>query len=274
MGMIAGFVSIQACASNPQPSAQSPVSQPPSQPAVEQPSVPQTIESEAQPVVEQSPQELIALRQSLEKGDVGEIDTNAHLVIDRFPETPEAAEALRALADLSIRNKKYETAQMYAETAYAINAENPDNGLLLARCLHALNRDNEAVKLLDDMIGKNSDKAELFALKAAILLEYLDVERAMQAAQKAHDLKPNDCGVGVVYADALYASKSFSQAASAYESVRQQCSLTEESLQNLAKLYEVHTQNPQKACELYKQLTAINPDNAYYKASRDYQCAL
>ena len=45
-------------------------------------------------------------------------------------------------------------------------------------------------------------------------------------------------------------------------------------LKNIAKIYELHLQNPAKACEAYTVLSQKIPDNDYYKASRDYQCGL
>ena len=264
---------LQACASTPKPAVQTPVAQPQAQVPEQPVNVQETHIAPTEPEKQVAP-EIASLRQSVQKGQNDDIDKNAHAVIDRNPETPEAAEALRALANLDLQNKKFDTAQLYAETAHTFDPGNPENGLVLARCLHALNRDDDAVKLLDETIAKSPDNPGLYALKTAILLEYLDVERALQAARKAHELLPNDCGTTMIYADALYASKSFPDAVTAYESARTQCKLPETALQNLAKLYEVHTQNPQKACELYKQLADLDPNNAYYKASRDYQCSL
>ena len=265
------FVSLQACASKPQPAVQSPVSQP--DPVVSQPVEPEVVQAPSEPAEQIAPQ-IQALRDAVEHGDAVSIETSAHEVIDAFPETPHAAEALRALAGLNMQRQQYDQALLYADAALSIDRTDAQSLLLNARILHALHRDDEAVKVLNEGIEKAPQNAALYRLKAAVLLEYLDVERALQAAQKAHELSPSDCAVQVVYADALFAAKRFEESASTYESARSQCKLSEKSLQNLAKLYEVHTQNPQKACELYKQLCDLDPGNAYYKASRDYQCSL
>ena len=264
------MLGLQACASKPQPAVQTPVSQPE---PVSQPVAAPEPDPSPEPVEAIAPQ-IQALRDAVDRGDAASIETSAHNVIDAFPETPHAAEALRSLAALAMQQQQFEQARLYADAALSIDRDDPRNLLLNARVLHALHRDDEAVKLLNNGIEKSPQNADLYRLQAVILLEYLDVDRALQAAQKAHEISPSDCAVQIVYADALFASKNFAESASTYESARSQCKLSEKSLQNLAKLYEVHTQNPQKACELYKQLCDIDPGNAYYKASRDYQCSL
>lgn len=267
MGCLLG---LQACASKPQPVVQAPVSQP--EPVTQPVAAP---DPEPQPApVEAIAPEIKALRDAVNRADRDEIERSAHSVIDAFPETPHAAEALRALADLAMQQQQFEQAQLYADAALSIDRDDPRSLLLNARVLHALHRDDEAMKQLNHGIEKSPDDAGLYRMQAMILIEYLDVDRALKAAQKAHELSPSDCGVQIVYADALFAAKRFEDSASAYESARLQCKLSEKSLQNLAKLYEVHTQNPQKSCELYKLLCEMDPGNPYYKASRDYQCSL
>ena len=71
--------------------------------------------------------------------------------------------------------------------------------------------------------------------------------------------------------DLLYAKKQYDNAIGIYESVSAY-KRTEACLRNMAKIYEVHVISQPKACAIYRELVSIDPNNANYKASRDYQC--
>ena len=259
---------VPACASQPKPEPQS-VAAPVVQPEPVSEPV-EAVQEEADKTTV-SPH-LAALRDAVKNG--GDIEKTAHDVIDANPESADAVEALRALAIHALAEKDSDKAQLYIEAAVGYAPQDVDNLYVYARVLHAAGRDDEAIKKLDDGIRIAPDNSALYRLKANILLEYLDTTRALEAARKAHEIAPENCGDTIVYADALYASKSYEDAVAAYESARVHCTVSELALQNLAKLYEVHVQNPEKACGIYKLLAEQSPDNAYYKASRDYQCGL
>lgn len=220
-------------------------------------------------------EQLQSLRNSISSGDGAEIDRLAHQIIDSGAEKGEQTEALRALSERACAEKKFEEARLYAETAYGLESRAVETLMLLSRIARYEQKNDEAVKRLREAIEVAPDNPKPYLMKAAILLEFLDVERALADAKKARELEPADCSTGVVLADAFFAAHQFEDAASEYEkTVSQNCSLSEASLANLAKLYEVHLQNPQKACSTYQQLTQMAPDNAYYKASKDYQCSV
>lgn len=217
---------------------------------------------------------LKALRNAVAQKQPDSIRTAAHEIIDQNAPAEERAEALRALSKLAVTSNNLAEARIFAEKAEEILPNQSDTLLLLARIAHADNRNDDAIRYLNAASQTAPDDSEPYAMKAAILLSFLDTDRALEAAQKAHDIDSNDCLTNIIYADALYASHKFTEASESYEFAdTHSCSLSETALQNMAKLYEVHVQSPQKACAAYQRLTDLAPDNPYYKASRDYQCA-
>ncbi len=253
---------------------ESPVQTVVTEPAAEpEPEVQQAKESV--PVAPAVSEQLQALRNSISVGDAAEIERIAHQIIDSGSEQGEQIEALRALSQRACAENRYEEARLYAEAAYGKESRSAETLMLLARISRYEQKNDEAVKRLREAIETDPGNPKPYLMKAAILLEFLDVERALADAKKARELDPADCSTGIVLADAFFAAHQFEDAASEYEkTVSQNCSLSEASLANLAKLYEVHLQNPKKACSTYQQLTQMAPDNAYYKASKDYQCSV
>ncbi len=242
---------------------------------VEQPE--QNTEPEPEKPVVSEPEisvDLRSLRDAVAQKQPDSIRTAAHEIIDRNAPAEERAEALRALSELAVTSNNLAEARIFAEKAEETLPNQSDTLLLLARIAHADNRNDDAIRYLNAASQTAPENSRSFAMKAAILLSFLDTERALEAAQKAHDIDSNDCLTNIIYADALYASHKFTEASESYESADTRgCSLSETALQNMAKLYEVHVQSPQKACAAYQRLTDLAPDNPYYKASRDYQCA-
>ena len=245
----------------------------PTQQTVASEPAPESPAPEAQPEAPLISEELASLRQSLAQNDVNNVELLAHQIIDKDSKSQESQEALLALAQIAMAQNRWDEALLYANAALEKDAQNLDVLMVSSRILHAQNKDNEAIDKLNQAIELHPQIADPRVFKSALLLSFLDVDRALNAAKSAYDLAPSDCNVLIAYADALYAHHDFADAVSMYEKAdASQCKLTEQSIQYMAKLYEVHIQNPQKACATYSRLVELAPDNAYYKASRDYQC--
>ncbi|MBO4349667.1 MAG: tetratricopeptide repeat protein, partial [Proteobacteria bacterium] len=246
----------------------------PTQPTVAAEPAPEPAPSEAQPEAPQISEELASLRQSIAQNDVEKTELLAHQIIDKDAKSPESIEASLALAQIAMNQNKWDEALLYTNAALEKDPQNLDVLMISSRILHAQNKDNEALDKLNQAIEHHPKSADPKVHKSAILLSFLDVDRALEAAKAAYDLAPNACNVLIAYADALYAHHDFADAISHYEKAdASKCALTEQSIQYMAKLYEVHVQDPQKACATYTRLVEIAPDNSYYKASRDYQCS-
>jgi tetratricopeptide (TPR) repeat protein len=257
------------CASTPPtapatPAAATPEVQAP-QPKPEPPPVQETVPT-ISPVLQ-------SLRESMIQNNSPEAKLKAHAIIDNAPKSADAAEALRTLAEISMHEVKLGEAQLYADAAYAINPKDTQILLCLARLAILHEQNDVAVKHLKEAANLSPQDPLPHIMLANIQLQFLDTERALASAKTAFQLAPQNCNASIVYADALYASRAYPEAIAQYEAAQtQHCKIGEATLKNMAKLYEVHTQNPQKACAAYKRLHEIDANNPYYKASMDYQC--
>lgn len=241
-------------------------------------SAPEPPKSDPMPAPSPEPEispELKALRASIKTGNANDIKTAAHEIIDRSPGSEDSIEALRALAALAMSENNFDEAQLYADAASEIRAKDLDTLLLKARISMLQNRFDDANKLLKTAIEAFPDAPEPHILKASVSIRFLDSERALENASAAAKLAPQNCDALVIHGDALYLNLNYEAAIAAYEKAdASHCSLSEAALLNMAKMYEVHLQTPAKACTSYERLVKLAPDNAYYKASRDYQCSL
>lgn len=257
------------CASSPPaipatPAAVTPET-PITQPKPEPPPVQETVPT-ISPILQ-------SLRESMSQNNYPEARLKAHAIIDNAPKSADAAEALRTLAEINIAEAKLGEAQLNADAAYAINPEDTQILLCLARLAIIHEQNDVAVKHLKEAAHLAPQDPVPHIMLANIQLQFLDTERALASAKTAFQLAPQNCNASIVYADALYASRSYPEAIAQYEAAQtQHCKIGEATLKNMAKLYEVHTQNTQKACDAYKRLHEIDANNPYYKASMDYQC--
>ncbi len=218
--------------------------------------------------------ELQDLRDSIQNQSQ-DIEEKAHAVIEAYAPSAERIEALNVLSQRALNDKKYDEAQLYAKASLDLDAQNYETLMIMAGIARAVEKNDEAVNWLTQAAQVSPDKTAPYVQKAAILLEFLDTERALLVAGQAQKLDPDACDVTIIYADALFAGLQFRDAIIQYEHADSlKCNLSEAALQNMAKLYEIHLQDAKNACQLYERLIKIAPDNPYYKASRDYQCSL
>ena len=261
---------LTACGTTKTPEPQSPVQ--PAPVVTEVP--PQPDPAPQQPETPALSPAMQALHDAVDGKDPDAIRTAAHDVIDSDTDSPDATTALCILARTELSDGHAVAAQRYAEKALERDAQNYDALMTLARSAQAQDRLDEAVKTFDRAAAAKADAAEPHAAKAAILLMFLDYERALAEAEAASQLAPDDCRVLTIHADTLYAAHRFPDAVAQYTKAEaKRCELPMPALVNLAKLYEVHIQDAAMACKTYQRLVALDPENPYYKASMDYQCA-
>lgn len=215
----------------------------------------------------------LALIQAYQKADP-ELSQKAHAIIDPQTKGKDTALALNVLALQALDAQELDLARLYAQRAALADPEFDEAHLALGRIATAQARYNEAIKHYERAAELNPKRAMANVAATALLLDFLDIERALAKAQAAVKAEPQNCQAIAITADAHMAKKNFKEAVEHYESFQKQakCQENERLLQNLAKIYEVHLQEPQKACHTYQQLLDISPNNANYKASRDYQC--
>ena len=179
--------------------------------------------------------------------------------------------ALLALAEIAAKRGAYREAILYADALIKSGSNSADAPLIKAKLYNSSHLYDKALIELDKALQIDPNNVDALAMKAKILLSFLDIDRAFESAKTAYDLSPDDCNLKILYADLLYAKKQYDNAIGIYESVSA-CKRTEACLRNMAKIYEVHVISQPKACAIYRELVSIDPNNANYKASRDYQC--
>ena len=268
--ILASSFLLMSCASKTQQNVQV---QSPVQTQVAEPD-PKVAEPQIQPEKPVISKELQDLRDTVKRSDFESAKNLAHQIIDREPEGTESPEALRTLAFIARSENNLSLASLYVSDANRIQPDQLETLYLIAQIAHEQNHDDDAVKVLNQCIEKFPEDSRSYIFKAKLLLSYLDIERALDVASKAYQLDGQSCDVNVVYADTLYASQKYEEAANQYVKAQSLCTLTEASLKNLAKLYEVNLQDSKKACDIYTKLAEMDASNPYYKASRDYQCGL
>ena len=146
---------------------------------------------------------------------------------------------------------------------------------MFGKIAHAQANDDEALAHFEAAATADPKNATPCVLSAALLLTYLDLEKALDRSACAMTRQPERCDVLAIRADTLYAAKQFEDAAAHYEKyVAAACPESEDVLLHLAKLNESQLNQPKRACELYTRLAELRPDDPNYAASRAYQCGL
>lgn len=281
-GVLCQGLAIFGCASSQTtPSPQSPTQQPNAQSepnanasqATDPQSVTQTPttvpkantdKTDADPMLE-------SLQRAQATNDIDAIERSARDIVERGTDSLATQRALLALAEIAAKRGAYREAILYADALIKSGSNSADAPLIKAKLYNSSHLYDKALIELDKALQIDPNNVDALAMKAKILLSFLDIDRAFESAKTAYDLSPDDCNLKILYADLLYAKKQYDNAIGIYESVSAY-KRTEACLRNMAKIYEVHVISQPKACAIYRELVSIDPNNANYKASRDYQC--
>jgi tetratricopeptide (TPR) repeat protein len=122
---------------------------------------------------------------------------------------------------------------------------------------------------------KSANKADPGYLESrlnlgAILIEYLDYERANVLFEEATTIAPSHCVANLGYAATLYATSKYEDSAGKYKYYIDQCDAKHlSSYERLAKLYESSLNDPAQAIKYYRQalgLTTEAEKQTQYKA--------
>ncbi len=214
---------------------------------------------------------LESLQRAQAANDIDAIERSARDIVERDTNSPATQRALLALAEIAAKRGAYREGILYADALIKFGSNSADAPLIKAKLYNSSHLYDKALIELDKALQIDPNNVDALAMKAKILLSFLDIDRAFESAKTAYDLSPDDCNLKILYADLLYAKKLYDNAIGIYESANA-CKRTEACLRNMAKIYEVHVISQPKACAIYRELVSIDPNNANYKASRDYQC--
>ena len=262
---------LTGCKTTPAPQVEVPVTPPPAVPAA--PAEPEPVVAELPPEPAMS-EDLKALHDAMTSSDKASIERCARSIIDKDPAGSDAVTAYRALAELALETSPA-TARLYIERAAELSPNDAEVRLVFGKIAHAQANDDEALAHFEAAATADPKNATPCVLSAALLLTYLDLEKALDRSACAMTRQPERCDVLAIRADTLYAAKQFEDAAAHYEKyVAAACPESEDVLLHLAKLNESQLNQPKRACELYTRLAELRPDDPNYAASRAYQCGL
>jgi Flp pilus assembly protein TadD len=106
---------------------------------------------------------------------------------------PENVEANNALAEIELRNGRYEVAITHIDKAYRIAPDDPRSALNLARVLVLQIDDLERAKeLVDQSVAQDPGNSAAFIVRSNLELARGRVRRALDAADRAESIAPDD----------------------------------------------------------------------------------
>jgi tetratricopeptide (TPR) repeat protein len=104
---------------------------------------------------------------------------------------PGLASVYRNQARLLLKQGNAEDALRAARTGYEISRNDPESRLVLAGCLSANQRDQEALALVENVLRDRPQSAEAFANRALIRFRGKDIAGALRDAELAISIKPH-----------------------------------------------------------------------------------
>ena len=129
----------------------------------------------------------------------------------------ELASIYRNQARLLLKQSKPEDALKKAQIGYERSANDPENWVVLATCLRANQRDQEALDLTEKVLQSNPNYAEAHATRALIRLRSNDIIGAIADADRAVLLKPHLTQIWVLLGSMHHKNKNLAEAIKAME---------------------------------------------------------
>jgi tetratricopeptide (TPR) repeat protein len=202
---------------------------------------------------------------ALKKGDLEA--SKAH-VIEILREDEKNVPALTTLALIYKAQKNYPLASyIFGKALDFSNNKNPDVFNHIGIMMLEQNNIPQAVIAFE----KANEAGPKFLYSrlnlGAILIEYLDYQRADKQFEEAMALAPDNCVANLGRGATLFALEKHADAAARYEFYLDKCESDHvSSWERLAKLYEGKLANPDKAIEAYRKLISLTPDESKQNA--------
>jgi tetratricopeptide (TPR) repeat protein len=114
------------------------------------------------------------------------------------------AYALNLLTHLHLYRRNYELAIRTASRSLALNPNQPDQGLKLARALHWNERYPEAKSLAETLAASHPNDLDIQRFWAELLMQYHDFERGLPTWQRVLALGASDARAQFYYVKSLY----------------------------------------------------------------------
>ena len=174
---------------------------------------------------------------------------------------PNLPSANRNQARLLIKKSKPTEALEIAKIAYEQSSANPESWLVLAACLGANQKDEEALRLIERAMKAKSNYAEAFANRALVRLRAKNITSGIEDLEMALSLKPHFVQLWGLLGSLRYQSKNL---VGAIEALKKANALEPTNVNYLADLGEFLRQDNQvaEAISVLQEAANLAPENA------------
>ncbi len=174
---------------------------------------------------------------------------------------PDLPSVHRNQARLLLRQSKPAEALERAQSGYERSPDDPESWLVLASCLGAIRKDQEALHLIEKALLARPDYAEAFASRSLVRLRANDVPGAINDIEMAVSLKPHLAQMWGLLGTLRYQAKNLSGAIEALEKAHE---LEPANVRYMVDLGEFLRQAKRmvEAIAILEAATRLAPDNA------------
>lgn len=167
----------------------------------------------------------------------------------------------RNQARLLIKKSKPTEALEIAKIAYDQSSANPESWLVLAACLGANQKDEEALLLIERAMKAKSNYAEAFANRALVRLRAKNITSGIEDLEMALSLKPHFVQLWGLLGSLRYQSKNL---VGAIEALKKANALEPTNVKYMADLGEFLRQDNQvaEAISVLEEAAKLEPENA------------
>lgn len=182
--------------------------------------------------------------------------------VNSYIDAPNYHAALHGLANIYISKDEYEKAKILLYKAEDIKKNR--YLLAIANILCFEKKFNEAEFLLFKSINANVHKSLCYKTLSAIYMEQNNIEKALEYAQKAYNLEPNNIVFSELLSDLYTMNNNYEQAVIVNFKLLKLNNKNPEYYYNLSKLFE-NLKDNQKAIEYIQKAIKLNNSNNDYK---------
>jgi tetratricopeptide (TPR) repeat protein len=174
---------------------------------------------------------------------------------------PTLPSVYRNQARLLLKKSKPIEALEAAKIAYDRSNENPESWLVLASCLGANQKDQEALLLIERALKAKPDYAEAFGNRALVQLRAKNITSAAEDLEKAVSLKPHLVQLWALLGSLRYQNKNLS---GAIEALKKAYELEPTHVNYMVALGDFLRQDNQvaQAIAILEEATKLAPENA------------
>lgn len=181
--------------------------------------------------------------------------SNAVLINDELPSV------YLNQARFLLRKSKPEAALLKAQSCYERSIEDPESWLVLAACLGANKRDQEALPLIERALKARPNYAEAYANRGMLRLRAKNISGAREDLEMATSLKPHLAQLWGLLGTLYHQSNNLSGAIEALKKAHENESANVNYMIDLGEFLR-QNKNTKEAICILKEATKVAPENA------------